>query len=140
MEKYAGYNRVLGGSKIVALATSVENVPNVRLLSFIFDDEKQGVIYFATDNSSRKVEEFWENNRVAVTTIPTDGVSHIRSTDCTVAKSALTIQDLGAKFIAAFPGYDMIIETMSDVLEVFEVKMKNCVVVTGMDKFETVTF
>ncbi|MCD8552317.1 pyridoxamine 5'-phosphate oxidase family protein [Seleniivibrio sp.] len=140
MEKYADYSRVLNSSKVLALATSVDNVPNVRLLSYVHDLSRPGVVYFATENHSRKVEEFWENSKVAVTTIPTDDVSHIRSVDSSVSKSKFTIKDMSGKFAEVHDGYDKIIEAMGDVLEVYEISIKDCVVVTGMDQFETVSF
>lgn len=140
MEKYAVYNRVLSSSNVVALATSAGNMPNVRLLTCVHDEDKPGIIYFATENSSRKVEEFRENSRVALTSIPTDGVCHIRSSDAVIEKSALTVFDLRSKFEAAHEGYDGIIEAMGDVLEVYEISMKSCLVCTAMDKFETVSF
>ncbi len=140
MEKYAVYNRVLNSSNVVALATSVGNVPNVRLLTCVHDEDKPGIIYFATENNSRKVEEFWDNSRVALTSIPSDGVCHIRSNDAVIEKSALTVYDLRDKFAAAHKGYDGIIESVGDVLDVYEISIKNCLVCTEMDKFEAVSF
>ena len=53
----------LGVSKIMALATSVEDYVMVRNVSCLFYDEK---IYFKTDKNFRKTQQLYQNPNVAL--------------------------------------------------------------------------
>lgn len=53
----------LGDSKIMALATSVDDYPMIRNISAIFYNEK---IYFKTDINFRKTKQLLQNPKVAL--------------------------------------------------------------------------
>lgn len=53
----------LGAYKIMALASCVHDYPMVRNVSCIFYNDK---IYFKTDKNFRKMQQLFENNRVAM--------------------------------------------------------------------------
>ena len=53
----------------IALATSVNNTPNVRLISFYFCPDKN-ILYFSTFKNEVKIKEFEQNNKLSFTTIP----------------------------------------------------------------------
>jgi general stress protein 26 len=86
-------NRIMGEQNEIALATCVDNIPNVRIVNFCYDTKKKGVLYFSTFGDNAKVEEFSKNNSVAFTTVPHTGNEHVRATNATVQKSKLTIYD-----------------------------------------------
>ena len=53
----------------MALATSVNNVPNVRIVNFYFDP-CENILYFSSFKDNDKVKEIEENPSIAFTTIP----------------------------------------------------------------------
>lgn len=57
------YDKKLGGFKIMALASCVDNYPMVRNVSCVFYNDK---IYFKTDKNFRKTQQLYKNPRVAM--------------------------------------------------------------------------
>lgn len=131
MDMIKEYVKVLGATTELALATCVENKADVRVVSYIFNEHKPGVLYFATQNLSTKVAEFLLNPNVAFTTIPKQGPDHVRSKNAVVKKSQFTINDLKDDFIAKVPGYVETIKAVGESLEVYELHLKSAMVVTG---------
>ena len=61
------FYEVLATTNLIALATSVKNIPNVRLVNFCYDKKKPEILYFATDRENQKVKEFGVNPQIAFT-------------------------------------------------------------------------
>ena len=118
------YERILSAATEIALATSVGGVPNVRIVNFCQDPKCPGAIYFSTDRS---------NDRIAFTTIPRDGTAHIRTRDATVRRSGRSIGDMKALFLEQVPGFEEALEAIGDALDVYEIRIREAVVVTGFD-------
>ena len=138
LEKYVN---VLKTTNEIALATSVDNLPDVRVVNFCFDFECPGVLYFASDRTNRKVGQFKKNNAVSFTTIPKDGgIPHVRSIRAAVQKSGRTMTEMAPLFVAAIPGYDEAIAAIGDALEVFEIHIKEAVVITGFEAPDIISF
>ncbi len=72
------FYRMMAAQTEIALATCIASIPNVRIVNFIFDEEKK-VIYFSTFGDNEKVKEFESNNEIAFTTIPHTGNEHVRA-------------------------------------------------------------
>lgn len=140
METIRTYVQILGDTTELALATSVENVPNVRIISYIFNAQQPGVLYFATDRLSSKVAEMLLNNKVAFTTIPRKGVAHIRSHKAIVKKSALTMGDVQELFIKDVDGYAETIAAIGGSLDIYELHAKEAMIVTGMEEPVKIVF
>lgn len=140
METIRTYIQVLETTTEIALATSVDNVPNVRIVSYIFDEKQPGVLYFATEGISPKAAEMLLNKHVAFTTIPREGAAHIRSHKATVKKSALSFNDMKALFIKEVDGYAETVAAIGDELDVFEVHTKEAVIVTGYEEPVKIVF
>lgn len=128
------FNRLMNNTTNLALGTSVNDVPNVRILNFIYDAEKKGVVYFASFNGSPKTLEFSQNNRVAFTTIPVGTSEHIRVINGIIQKSNLTIYDLKDEFIKKLPSYEIIIEQAGHMLDIYEVHFKEADVILDIGK------
>ena len=60
----------------MALSTSVDNQPNVRIVNFYFD-AMTNKLYFTTFGDNDNVKEFESNPNIAFTTIPHHGTEHI---------------------------------------------------------------
>lgn len=53
----------------MALATSVKDIPNVRIVNFYYDEETKK-LFFISFKNSHKIQELAINNRIALTTVP----------------------------------------------------------------------
>lgn len=140
MDAQATYREILGKTNEIALATAVNNIPHVRIVNFCFRAERPDVLYFSSDRENDKVREFSQNDVVAFTSVPRQGVAHVRSTRAAVRRSAYGINDLAGLFMTAIPGYDETITAIGDRLDVFEVHVSEAKVVGGLEEPELVTF
>jgi uncharacterized pyridoxamine 5'-phosphate oxidase family protein len=135
-------NRVLEETNKIALATSVDNIPNVRVVNFCNKPQNKGVLYISSRKGLPKTLEFSKNNIVAFTTIPAvaENSEHVRVQKATIKKSDLTIFNLKDEFIKKHPGYEMIIAQAGEMLDVYEIHFKGAAVILGLGKGGKVTF
>lgn len=118
----------------IALATSVDNTPNVRLVSFYFCPEGK-TLYFASFGDAVKVKEFEKNNKVAFTTIPKKDIRYARTNSAVIKKSNLTIYDLEEAFCKKMPEYKELIDDAGDTLLIYEISFTQASVTSGMDDY-----
>jgi uncharacterized pyridoxamine 5'-phosphate oxidase family protein len=140
MKSVENYLDILAKTHNLALATSVDNIPNVRIVNFCFKKEEPTILYFMSDRENQKVTEFGKNSNVAFTSIPDDGIPHVRSRNAVVRKSRCSMDEIKELFIANIPGYDQTIEAIGTSLDVFEIHVKEAVVTTGLEAPDRVTF
>lgn len=142
MDNKKEFYNVLSQTNRVALASSVGDAPHVRIVSFCYDQEKEGMIYFATACTSNKVKEFEQNNKVAITTIPNDPEDnkHIISNNATVKKSTKTIHELKDVFIEQIPSYKEAIDYIGDQLHVYEIEIHEATVILDFENVFTINF
>lgn len=134
------FNKIMENTNNIALATAVDNIPNVRMVNFYYNPQNKGVLYFASFQGNTKALEFAQNNTVAFTTISIETSEHVRATNATVQKSNLTIYDLKDAFVTKLPDYKMTIENFGDKLDVYEVHFKEASVILGFNQNGKVTF
>ena len=142
-ETIKNYCGILDNSLLIALATSADGLPNVRLVNFVYKEDRPDLIYFASDRGDAKVAEFAANCKIAFTTIPdgNDGnVAHVRSRGAAVSKSALSIDDVKDLFLAKVPGYGEALDAIGRALDVFEIKVGKAAVITGFEEPPVVAF
>ncbi|MDU4412053.1 MAG: pyridoxamine 5'-phosphate oxidase family protein, partial [Streptococcus sp.] len=70
--------RIMAEQKEIALATSVNNIPNVRIVNFYFDPS-ENILYFSSFKDNDKVKEIEENPSITFTTIPHTGNQHVKA-------------------------------------------------------------
>jgi uncharacterized pyridoxamine 5'-phosphate oxidase family protein len=133
------FNRIMEGTTNLALATSVKDIPNVRLVNFYYNPENKGVVYFASFKGSAKLLEFSANDKVAFTTVPVNISEHIRAINATVQNSNLTIYDLKDEFIKKLPDYEMTIAKAGHMLDVYEIYFKEADVILGIGQAAKIT-
>jgi uncharacterized pyridoxamine 5'-phosphate oxidase family protein len=138
MEFIDHMKQILSEQKDIALATSVDNKANVRILEFCTDDEKDGVLYFATFMGTQKTKEFAANDTAAFTTIPYGGPKHVRVHEAKVVKSAKTVYDLLEKFAAKKPMYRELVDQAGAAMELYEVHFSAALVIIDHEVQETV--
>ena len=118
--------RIMAEQTEMALATSVNNVPNVRIVNFYFDP-CENILYFATFKDNDKVKEIEENPSIAFTTIPHTGNQHVKAKGL-AKRSSKTVVDMAEHFIAKVPDYKKTIDYAGESLILFEVRFDTAIV------------
>ena len=143
MEYEKVFYEILDKTSEIALATSMDNMPSVRIVSICHDISRPGVIYFQTNNmNSKKVSDITQNNNVSFTTAPIGKtIANIRSNNATVYKSKFTFDELKYLFVSKVPEYEDAYNQYGHTMTVFEIHVKEAIVVidygikSGMIKF-----
>ncbi|MTD41730.1 pyridoxamine 5'-phosphate oxidase family protein [Erwinia sp. CPCC 100877] len=130
------FKTIMDEQEEIALATSVAEQPNVRIVNFFYDDNKK-CLFFSTFKGNNKIAEFNANAKVAFTTIPTNGTKHIRVQHGLIKKSDLTVYDVAEQWIQKIPSYAENIEQAGAMLVLYEIHFTEAVVTLSMDTIET---
>lgn len=133
MEPKEQLAEVLKGTSLIALATSVGDEPNVRIMD-IFFDEKRNVVIFPTSSLSRKVKEFEANDTVAFTTIPQGPGPVVRVQNATVSKSDWSIDEIKDSLIEKRPGFEMLLKGFGENVVVYEIFFTKAVIAAKGEK------
>lgn len=131
------FERMMREQTDIALATSSDNGPNVRIVNFYYD-EQTDVLYFSSFADNQKVCELKSNNHVAFTTIPLKGEEHVRVTDARVNKSSVPINEIKDKFLEKMPEYLMSIPEVLEQLTLFELRFDKADVVVNFEHMGSV--
>ena len=139
MEAKKEFLRMINECEEIALATSIHDFPNVRIVNYYYD-EKNNVMYFATYTGRDKISEFWKNNNVSFTTIPMNRGKreHIRARGH-VRESEKSILDLREEFSNKMADFAEIIDKYSNDLKVYEIKFSEVTVTLDSRYYEKVS-
>ena len=139
MEAKKEFLRMINECEEIALATSIHDFPNVRIVNYYYD-EKNNVMYFATYTGREKISEFWKNNNVSFTTIPMNRGKreHIRARGH-VRESKKSILDLRTEFSNKMADFAEIIDKYSKDLKVYEIKFSEVTVTLDSIHYEKVS-
>ena len=118
--------KIMAEQTEIALATSVNNVPNVRIVNYYFDSD-ENILYFSSFKGNDKIKEIESNPHVAFTTIPHSENENVKAKG-TVKQSSKTIFDVADQFIAKIPDYKNTIEFAGKSLILFELKFDTAIV------------
>ena len=127
--------KIMAEQTEIALATSVDNIPNVRIVNFYFEPA-ENILYFSSFEGNDKIKEMDSNPYVAFTTIPHSGNEHVKAKGM-AQKSSKTIFDVAEQFIAKIPGYKDTIEYGGESLILFEVKFETVIVTKDLNTIKT---
>lgn len=133
------FEKVMESTATFALATSVDNAPNVRIITFYYDGENNGVVYFPTFKQSPKTVEILQNNKAAFTTIPDGTVGIVRVKSATIQKSALTVYDIKDGITKKYPGFAATVENAGHMMEVYEIHFNEAEVTVSYGNVGKVT-
>ena len=138
MEAKKEFLRMINECEEIALATSIHDFPNVRIVNYYYD-EKNNVMYFATYTGREKISEFWKNNNVSFTTIPMNRRKreHIRARGH-VRESKKSILDLREEFSNKMADFAEIIDKYSNDLKVYEIRFSEVTVTLDSRYYEKV--
>lgn len=131
------FKKIMNEQTKIALATSVQEIPNVRIVNFFYDEDKK-CLFFSTFKGNEKITEFQKNPNVAFTTIPTSNTNHVRVHYAQVKESDLTVYDVAEKWIQKIPSYEENIKQAGAMLELYEIHFTQAIVILGMDSRETI--
>ncbi|ALS00355.1 pyridoxamine 5-phosphate oxidase [Enterococcus silesiacus] len=131
------FKKIMNEQTEIALATSVEGIPNVRIVNFFYDETKK-CLFFSTFQGNEKIAEFQKNPNVAFTTIPSEQTNHVRVHEAQVTKSELTVYDVAQQWIQKIPSYEENIKQAGKMLELYEIHFTKAIVILGMDSRETI--
>ena len=139
MEAKEEFLRMINECEEIALATSIHDFPNVRIVNYYYD-EKNNVMYFATYTGREKISEFWKNNNVSFTTIPMNRGKreHIRARGH-VRESKKSILDLREEFSNKMADFAEIIDKYSKDLKVYEIRFSEVTVTLDSRYYEKVS-
>ena len=137
MKTVAAFKEIMSEQTEIALATSVEEVANVRIVSFFYDESKK-CLFFSTFKGNEKITEFQKNPNVAFTTIPTENTNHVRVHYAKVQKSELSVYDVAEQWIQKIPSYEENIKNAGQMLELYEIHFTEAIVILGMSSRETI--
>ena len=129
------FERIMREHREIALATTTDGLPHVRIVNFYYASEERRV-YFATFKDNEKVVELAANPNIAFTTVPhNDTTEHVRASGRAV-KSAHTVYDLAPLFAAKIPRYQETIDAVGDDLILYEIAVDMAVVTVDMEHIE----
>ena len=129
------FERIMREQREIALATTTDGLPHVRIVNFYYAPEEHR-IYFATFKDNEKVIELAANPNTAFTTVPHNAtVEHVRASGRAV-KSAHTVYDLAPLFAAKIPRYQETIDEVGDDLILYEIAFDAAVVTVDMRHIE----
>ena len=139
MEAKKEFLRMINECEEIALATSIHDFPNVRIVNYYYD-EKNNVMYFATYTGREKISEFWKNNNVSFTTIPMNRGKreHIRARGH-VRESEKSILDLRTEFSNKMADFAEIIDKYSEELKVYEIRFTEATVTLDSRYYEKIS-
>lgn len=111
--------RIMDTQKLMALATSVDGQPDVRMIGFVYDKVNK-VIYFVTYPKSPKVEQIRQNDKVAFTTLPAERIECVRG-EGVARPSSRTLEEVAPVLEEKRPGYMEHIKPVRDRVALFEI-------------------
>lgn len=119
MDIYQEFLRIMSTQDRMALATSVDGQPDVRMVSFSYNPEAEA-LYFVTYLESRKVEQIKKNGKVAFITLPAGKIEYVRG-EGVAGPSSRTIEEVAPIFEKKRPGYMEHIRPFRDRMSLFEI-------------------
>ncbi|MCP1109679.1 pyridoxamine 5'-phosphate oxidase family protein [Ohessyouella blattaphilus] len=139
MEMKDLFEKVMQKSINMALATSVDNKPNVRVVTFAYDPARAGKVFFTTFNRNQKVKEFAENPYVACMPIPEspEADAQVRIFG-TVQKSSVSLDEIIAIIAKKYPGNADTIKEGGSMMDIYEICFDEAYVTAGMNPAEKV--
>lgn len=131
------FYRILAEQTEMALATSVDNIPDVRIVNFYFDPA-ENMLYFATFKDNNKVKEMQANAHVAFTTIPRSGNAHVKAQGI-ARPSGKSIDEIADEFVAKIPAYENTLRAADGNLLLYEISFSMATVTKDLSDIDTFT-
>lgn len=140
MELKQAFLNGMNESMNMALATSVDGKPNVRVVTFGFDETCPNKLYFSTFQGKQKIQEFAQNPQVACMLLPSghEAGDQVRIFG-EVQKSGVTPQGFIALISKKDPKDAEMLTQCADMLLVYEVTFNEAWVTIGISEAKKYT-
>ena len=135
MDLKQNFDRIMTEVDTFALASSVDDIPNVRFLNFIFLT-KENILYFQSSTNSKKGKGFKKNDNVAFVTFKTKDYGFVRVHRAKVKNRKKTIYDVQDLFIEKMSFYKKLIEKYGSEMQLYEVHFSKANVFSSPDHFD----
>jgi hypothetical protein len=123
--------QIMNDNSDIAIATSIDNIPNIRYVSFYYS-EKENKVYFMTFKNSPKTVDFSK-----ISTVPKNDYNYVKATGI-LKKSEKTPEDLKDAFCSKLPDAKMMIEQGKGFIEVYEISFSTAVISLNRMKTEII--
>lgn len=120
----------------IAIATSIDNIPNIRYVSFYYS-EKENKVYFMTFKNSPKTVDFSKNSNITFSTVPKNDYNYVKATGI-LKKSEKNPEDLKDAFCSKLSDAKMMIEQGKGFIEVYEISFSTAVISLNRMKTEII--
>ena len=141
MTLHEHFDKVMLESVNIALATSVNQRPNVRVVTFAYDPTITGRFFFTTFKGSQKGREFEQNPHVACMPLPMTPEAELQVRIFgTVQKSNLTLDQIIALIAKKIPGDADTIKAGGDMMDIYEIHFPEAFVTVGMTEAQLIAF
>ena len=128
------FEQVMVQSVNMALATSVEGRPNVRIVTFAYDPAQPGKVFFTTFKGNQKTVEFAQNPQLACMPLPEGPEAEVQVRIFgRVQPSTLRLDEVVAIIERKYPGNAQTILEGGDMMEVYEVCFDEAYVTVGIN-------
>lgn len=133
MELKQAFETVMSGTVNMALATSVNGKPNVRIVTYGYDETTPNRMYFTTFKGNQKIAEFEQNPNVAITPLPEspDAPAQVRIHG-RVVKSGKSLDEVAALILKTAPFFAETLSQGGDMLIPYEIQFTEAAVTIGM--------
>lgn len=140
MDLQTALQEILRQTNNMALATSVENKPNVRVVTFAYDEAHPGVVYFTSFKGNQKTIEFEQNPHVTFQPLPEvpNPVAQIRVQGL-VQKSPRGLAEVAPLIIQKTPDFAEVVQQAGPMLEAYEIVFTQAAITVGMEDAQIVT-
>lgn len=141
MELKQHFEQVMGTSVNMALATSVNDKANVRIVTFAYDRTREGKVFFSTFKGNQKIVEFAQNPNVACLPLPAtaEADSQVRIFG-KVQKSDMSLEQLISLITPKYPDGADTLKMGGEMLEIYEVCFTEAFVTVGMTDAQSIQF
>ncbi len=114
------FQEALAAAPFIALASSVDDQPNVRLIDTYYDADKN-MLLFPTSRKTPKVAEFAKNEKVAFTTLPNPSGAIIRVQKAHVKETDISLDEIKDALIAKRGGFEHLLGMLSQDPVVYQI-------------------
>ena len=139
MDAKLAFDQVMQNGVNIALATSVDCLPNVRVVTFAYDVKEPNKVYFTTFPGNTKTQEFQSNEKVCFVSLPEGALAQVQ-VRCHgfVKQSARLLSEIAPLIVAKMPEYQGLLDQAGDILLVYEIIFEEAQVTIGVDAAQTI--
>lgn len=126
--------QILQTTENMALATSTQDMPNVRVVTFAYNANHPNSVFFTTFKGNQKIVEFEQNENVAILPLPesVDTPAQVRIFG-KIRKSSLPLEEVDRMITAKAPHFAETLAQGGPMLEPYEVVFDKAAVTIGME-------